>query len=145
MFLNFNNILLSIKFHVPHRCCVNCQRMLNVFNPTSLFLDQGCLLKRITKIIFWNLLRANRINICYIENFGVLLKKVKNWCCFLIWSSKIPKGICIYYERSIFLLSKKHNSFYLWLLELQFFWFRELILKGILSNPVVAFDSSKKG
>ena len=40
---------------------------------------------------------------------------------FLIWSSKIPKGVCIYYERSIFWLFKKYNSFYLWLLELHFF------------------------
>ena len=51
---------------------------------------------------------------------------------FLIWSSKIPKGVCIYYERSIFWLFKKHNSFYLWLLELYFFWLRKLVLEGAL-------------
>ena len=131
MFLNFNNILLSIKFHVPHRCYLNRQKLLNVFNPISLFVHlnykknhqmtlSGLLLKRITKIVFWNLIRANTINICYIENFGVLLKKMKNShfdSHFLIWSSKIPIGVCIYYERSIFWLSKKHNNFYLWLLE----------------------------
>ena len=84
-----------------------------------------------TKIIFRDLqkhfdwdLRANPINSCYTENFEVLLKKWKIDdfdAHFLIWSNKIPKGVCIYYERSIFWLSKKHNSFYLWLLELYIF------------------------
>ena len=137
MIFNFNNILSSIKFCVPHRCSVNCQKLFNIFNPTSLFLNldykkkiikwhyQGCLLKRITKIMFWNLLRANTVSICYIAYFGVSLNekwKIDDFDAqFLVWSSKIPKGVCIYYERSIFCLSKKQNNFYLSLLELHFF------------------------
>ena len=37
--------------------------------------------------MFWNLLRDNTVNICYIETFVVLLKKIKYWWCFILISS----------------------------------------------------------
>ena len=126
MLLYLNNTLLSIKLHVPHKCYVNCQKLLNIFSPTSFFLNlnykknhqqmelSGLFIERITKIIFWNLLTANTVNIFCTKNFGVLLKKWKidDFAShFLIWSIKIPTGVCIYYERSIFWLSKNTTAF----------------------------------
>ena len=59
-------------------------------------------------------LTANTVNIFCTKNFGVLLKKWKidDFAShFLIWSIKIPTGVCIYYERSIFWLSKNTTAF----------------------------------
>ena len=112
--------------------------------------NQGCLLKRITKIIFWNLLRANTVNICYIESFGVLLKKMKNWWfLILIFSYEAVKyqkvSVCI--MKGLSFDFPKNNSFYLWLLEFYFFWLQKLVLKGalqILSQHLIHQKSARR-
>ena len=53
-------------------------------------------------------LRAKTVNVCCTENFGFLAKKKKKRkiddfdAHFFIRSSKIPKGVFIYFEMSIF-------------------------------------------
>ena len=134
---------------------------MKIFNPTSLLLNLNYKnfnfynLKIMTKMIFWDLqkqfewlLRVKIVNICNMEILGFYWKKI--WkiddfdAHFFIWSSKIPKVVFMYYERSIFCHSIKYSSFYQWVLEFRFFWFRKLVSKGILSNPATALDLSKK-
>ena len=143
MFINFRNILLSIKFHVPHWCCVNRQKLLNIFNPTSLFLYLNYKKNHQMTLSGLFIGKNNKNNLLGLTNTlsGILeLKQLtfsalkilgfywnKKWkfddfdVHFLTRSSKIPKGVFIYYVRSIFCLSNSFYPFTCDSLELHFF------------------------
>ena len=108
--------------------------------------NQGCLLKRITKIIFWNLLRANTVNICYIEKFEVLLKKMKNWLfLMLIFSYEAVKyqKVCILWKVHLITFQKTQQLLTL-TPRVVFFLTSKISLKRGPSNPATALHSSKK-
>ena len=133
---------------------------MKIFNSTSLLLNLNyenfnfCNLKIMTKIIFWDLknglngfLELKQLTFVILEILGFYWKKWKIYdfdAHFFIWSSKIPKVVFVYQERSIFCHSIKYSNFYLWVLELKFLWLRKLVSKGIPSNPLTALDWSKK-
>ena len=107
MFFNLNKILLSIEFHARHRCCIKRQKLWNIFNPTSLFLNliykknhkmiwtRSFNWKNNKIIIFWDFLRANTFNNCYtiatLKILRLLEKNEKFTILMLIFSHEAVK------------------------------------------------------